>query len=67
MIRLTPRQIEVLGLIARGKADKEIGVELHISRGTVSIYVQRILKRLGANSRAHAVYVFYNLPKTRRI
>lgn len=44
---LTPRQIEVLKLVASGQSHKEIGVELGIDHWTVRVHVQNIYDRLG--------------------
>lgn len=46
---LTPRQIEILKLIAQGYAAKEIGVELGLSPKTVDVHRGRIMERLGLN------------------
>ena len=52
---LTPREREVLELLAAGRSQKEIAAELHLSSGTVGKHVERILKKLGVHSRAEAV------------
>ena len=51
---LTFRELTVLHLVARGKADKEIGVTLGISSQTVNKHVARILHRMNASSRTEA-------------
>lgn len=55
MARLSPRQRQVLGLIARGRATKEIAAELGIGERTVKWHVARFFERLGAATRAEAV------------
>ena len=52
---LTPREVEVLRLIARGKANRAIANELHISERTVHRHVSNILTRLDVDSRTAAV------------
>ena len=52
---LTPREKEVLELVARGKSNHQIGVELFISEGTVKGHVVNLLSKLGAQDRTHAV------------
>lgn len=52
---LTPREIEVLQLLARGLANKTIAQELEISEHTVKFHVNSILAKLGAQSRTDAV------------
>jgi DNA-binding NarL/FixJ family response regulator len=54
---LTPREIEVLRLIARGNANKLIANQLSISEETVKSHVTNILSKLGANDRTHAVTI----------
>jgi len=54
---LTPREIDVLRLIAQGSANKEIGAQLSITEETVKSRVKNILLKLGANDRTHAVTI----------
>ncbi len=52
---LTPREMQVLQLLARGLANKTIAQELGISEHTVKFHVNAILGKLGAQSRTDAV------------
>ena len=52
---LTPREMEVLGLLADGLANKEIGVRLGISAHTAKFHVESLLRKLDAANRAEAV------------
>ena len=54
---LTPREIDVLRLIAGGNANKLIGDQLSITDETVKGYVKSIFSKLGAKDRTHAVTV----------
>jgi DNA-binding NarL/FixJ family response regulator len=54
---LTPREIDVLRLIASGKANKMIADRLSIAEETVKSHVTNILAKLGANDRTHAVTI----------
>jgi DNA-binding NarL/FixJ family response regulator len=54
---LTPREREVLALMAEGQANKEIARRLRISEHTVKFHVAAILAKLGAASRTEAGYV----------
>ncbi|MEO8662599.1 MAG: response regulator transcription factor [Bryobacteraceae bacterium] len=54
---LTPRQVEILRLIAAGKANKNIADQLDIGEATVKSHVTTILSKLGANDRTHAVTI----------
>ena len=54
-VALTPREVEVLGLVANGLANKEIAEQLGTASGTVKMHVQNILAKLGASDRTHAV------------
>ena len=51
---LTPRELEVLALVAAGQTNRQIGERLFISEKTASVHVSRILAKLGARSRAQA-------------
>lgn len=53
--RLTPREREVLGLMAGGTGTRAIGSQLAISPATVRNHIQRILRKLGVHSRRAAV------------
>ena len=51
---LTPREHEVLSLVARGRTNGQIGSQLFISTKTVSVHVSNILAKLGATGRTEA-------------
>jgi DNA-binding NarL/FixJ family response regulator len=51
---LSPREVEVLQLVAHGLSNREIGERLHIAPTTARDHVQEILRRLGVRSRAAA-------------
>src|SRR4030095_3847668 len=53
--RLTPREQEVLGLLAEGLEQDEIANRLVITSKTVAKHIERILSKLGVRSRAQAV------------
>ncbi|MCZ7561241.1 MAG: response regulator [Burkholderiaceae bacterium] len=54
LARLSPREREILGHIARGASNKAIARELDIAETTVKIHVQHILRKLGLSSRVQA-------------
>jgi DNA-binding NarL/FixJ family response regulator len=56
-VALTPREVEVLGLVARGLGNKEVSDVLGTAPGTVKAHVQSILSKLGAKDRTHAVTI----------
>ncbi|MEI6464351.1 MAG: response regulator transcription factor, partial [Verrucomicrobiota bacterium] len=51
---ITPREREILALIAAGKANKEIASQLEVSEDTVKRHVSHILEKLDVNDRAQA-------------
>jgi DNA-binding NarL/FixJ family response regulator len=52
---LTPREVEVLGMLAEGSGNKMIAARLGISEHTVKTHVGSIFGKLGVSSRAEAV------------
>lgn len=63
---LTPRELEVMPLLAEGARNRDIARRLCISEETVKSHVQRILKKLGAANRAEAVSRYLQLVSTAR-
>lgn len=53
-VRLSPREREILVLLARGASNKEMARELELAESTVKIHIQNILRKLGLNSRVQA-------------
>lgn len=58
---LTPRQLEVLGLLARGSTNREIAQILVVSRGTVKRHVEDIIAKLEVSDRTQAAVRAYEL------
>ena len=54
---LTPREIDVLRLVAGGNANKEIAAQLSLTEETVKSHLRNILAKLSANDRTHAVAI----------
>ena len=54
---LTPREVDVLRLVARGNANKAIAALLSLTEETVKSHIRSILAKLGANDRTHAVAI----------
>jgi DNA-binding NarL/FixJ family response regulator/tetratricopeptide (TPR) repeat protein len=58
---LTTREAEILGLVAAGRTNRQIGAELYISEKTASVHVSNILRKLGVTSRVDAAAVAQRL------
>jgi DNA-binding NarL/FixJ family response regulator len=58
---LTPREAEVLTLVARGYTNREIAAALVISVKTASVHVSHILRKLGAPNRLEAAAIAHHL------
>ncbi|MBA2465704.1 MAG: response regulator transcription factor, partial [Nocardioidaceae bacterium] len=56
-VSLTPRESEILALVAQGRTNGEIGKQLFISTKTVSVHVSNILGKLAASSRTEAAAI----------
>jgi DNA-binding NarL/FixJ family response regulator len=56
---LTPREVEVMALLARGLSNAELAAALHLSDATVKTHVARILSKLRLRDRAQAIVVAY--------
>jgi DNA-binding NarL/FixJ family response regulator len=61
---LTPRERQVLELVARGATNREIGAELFMAEKTASVHVSRILAKLDVRSRTEAAGVAHRLRLT---
>jgi DNA-binding NarL/FixJ family response regulator len=57
--QLTPREVEVLELLAHGLSPEEIAARLVISVKTVGTHIEHIFRKLGVRTRAQAVGVAY--------
>ena len=54
-VQLTPRELDVLQLVAHGKANKEIAKELDITDGTVKVHLTNLFQKLSVTSRTEAI------------
>jgi DNA-binding CsgD family transcriptional regulator/tetratricopeptide (TPR) repeat protein len=54
---LTPREVEVLAQLAKGRTDRQIAEELFISKKTASVHVSNLLRKLDASSRIEAAEI----------
>ena len=58
---LTPREVEVLALVAEGRTNREIATELYISDKTASVHVSNILRKLEVSNRGEAAALAHRL------
>jgi len=56
---LTKREFQVLVLAARGYTNTEIGEKLHLVEDTIKTHMRRIMFKLGARNRTHAVTIAF--------
>ena len=61
---LTPRELEVLGLLADGRTNRQIADSLFISESTAGVHVSNILGKLGATNRVEAAAIAYRMGAT---
>lgn len=54
-LRITPRELEILELIAQGMSNREIAAKLFVSENTVKTHSSRVFDKLGAKRRTQAV------------
>lgn len=57
-MRLSPKETDVITLVASGYSDKEIGIRLNISYGTVRDYIDKIVLKTHARNRTHAAILY---------
>lgn len=57
--RISPRELEILALLADGRTNREIGRELHLSEATVKTHLARLYPKLEVTDRAAAVAIAY--------
>lgn len=60
---LSPQEVKVLTLVALGYSDKEIGMKLNISYGTVRNHIDKVVLKLHARNRSNAVLIYKLLNK----
>ena len=54
-LQITPRELEILGLVAEGLSNREIAARVFVSENTVKTHTSRVLDKLGASRRTQAV------------
>ena len=59
---LAPREREVLDLLSKGRAYKQIAAEMELSIGTVRTYIRRLYGKLNVNCRTEAVVLYLTQP-----
>ena len=56
-LSITPRELEILGLIATGMSNREVAEKLFVSENTVKTHLSRVFDKLGAKRRTQAVQI----------
>lgn len=56
---LTRRQVDIVIAVAEGLTDAQVGARLGITEGSAKMMLRRVLAKLGASNRAHAVHLAY--------
>jgi len=56
-LEITPRELEILGLVAEGLSNREIGERLFVSENTVKTHCSRLFDKLGAKRRTQAIQI----------
>src|SRR5476649_189251 len=64
--QLSPREMEILALVAQGRSNKEIGSQLHITSGTVRIHLSHIYEKLHVRCRTEAAAKFFSSQSSSR-
>jgi len=65
--QLTPREVEILALVAQGRSNKEVGSQLRITSGTVRIHLSNIYEKLHVRCRTEAAAKYFSCqPSARR-
>lgn len=59
-VKLTPRETDIIGLIALGLSNKEIAVKLDIAVNTVKVHVKNILRKLELDCRGKLINFYFN-------
>ena len=59
---LAPREREVLDLLSKGRAYKQIAAEMELSIGTIRTYIRRLYSKLHVNCRTEAVVLYLTQP-----
>jgi DNA-binding NarL/FixJ family response regulator len=59
---LAPREREVLDLLSKGRAYKQIAAEMELSMGTIRTYIRRLYGKLQVNCRTEAVVIYLTQP-----
>jgi DNA-binding NarL/FixJ family response regulator len=60
--QLAPREREVLDLLSKGRAYKQIAADMELSMGTVRTYIRRLYGKLQVNCRTEAVVLYLTQP-----